>query len=175
MKTSDAVVAVGALIGLLALSYMAGCLRERENQAEAIRRAVDETASLADSIRYTRHVIDSLRSVERADTVLLMRWRDRWRVSVDTLELSDTIVVPGPVVREIVYVADSTIRACTTALATCQVRASEAEKLVSLYTSRDTIQLQRIGQLSRSGRIRLGGGTLVGAAVGVLATLLIHK
>lgn len=65
---------------------------------------------------------DSLASVYRADTVRLTQWRTRW----------DSIVGPGRTdtltIERVIAVADTTIRACTAALSTCELRVAVANE-----------------------------------------------
>lgn len=106
------------LVGLLLLF-----LRERQAAIRAERRAVTAEEA-ADSLRRRG---DSVAVVYQVDTLRLTRWMTRW----------DSVTLPGVVdtvpVEVLVAVADSTIRACTVALSTCELRvATERERGDSL-------------------------------------------
>jgi len=113
---------------LLALLLGGGLAWQRQAISRAERRATAATAA-ADSLAV---VADSLRAAYRVDTVRLRSWRTKW----DSVTLPGTVdTIPKEV---LVYVADSTIRACTQALGTCERRvAVERERGDSLQTAAD--------------------------------------
>lgn len=128
-----------------------------------------ERAVAAGVVREQRavYVADSLRGQYRADTVRLRSWRTRWdtvRAGIDTLH--DTVTVPVEVVREVVAVADSTVKACTMALRTCERRIAAAESVtVAVRVQRDAWQ-SALTATERRGRweklLWLGAGVLGG-------------
>lgn len=105
------------LLLLLLAAYWAG---DKLGTARANAKA-DSLTVVAEQ---THRAVDSLKRVEAAlrerytvDTVVLTRWRTRW----DSLKVTDSVPV-----EVLVYVADSTIRACTLALGTCEARVAAA-------------------------------------------------
>lgn len=97
-------------------------------QAEQVRALEERDAA--------QRKVDSLLAVEQVATVdTFVRWRDRWRDSIVTLTFTDTLVHVDTV-RQIIHVADSTVRACETALGTCTRR---VQSLLSLVANRDSV------------------------------------
>lgn len=127
------------LVGLL-LAAGVGWALDHRARTRAEERAETATAA-ADSLR---RVADSLEGAYRVDTLTLTRWRTRW----------DSIVGPGRTdtltVEKVTLVADSTIRACTAALSTCEQRvAVEHERGDSLATAAANWQRVARGPLLR--------------------------
>lgn len=109
-----ALVAV-ALVGVLAY----GSEQRKRGAAEA------QVARLA-------HVADSLANVSRGidtvyvrDTLRLTQWRTRYVTALDTLRLTDTVAV-----KEFIAIADSTVKACSVALLTCEQRVSVRDQRI---------------------------------------------
>lgn len=106
MKTRDLVLGIVLVVAVVLF------FQQRQAASRAERRAAMATAA-ADSLRRRG---DSLAAAYTVDTLRLTRWVTRW----------DSVTMPGVVdtvpVEVIVAVADSTIRACTLALGTCEER-----------------------------------------------------
>jgi hypothetical protein len=106
---------------------------------------------------------DSLEKAYRPQTASVVKWKTKWdstKAGVDTQWLKpDSVPVPVEVVRYITATADSTIKACTRALATC-------DQMVGAQRARAEAAEQEVRILKRSmpGKLaRCGVG--VGAAV----------
>jgi hypothetical protein len=88
-----------------------------ETRADSATALAQEARAAVDSLK---QIEASLRELYRTDTVTLTRWRTRW----------DSIVGPGRTdtltVGQVIGVADSTIRACTAVVQTCEQRVAVA-------------------------------------------------
>lgn len=158
-----ALVALAAGVLVFGFGYRAADARWRARYAADSVAAAAHRASLDSSLVMIAVEIDSLRHAYRQDTLTLTVWRDRWRTVVESLP-PDSIPVPGPVVREIVRVGDSTITACTNAILTCEQRVSVATALGdSLARQRDLV----IGQLARERKRKDRWGCVVGVGYSV--------
>lgn len=120
---SDRRTTLHLVLGILLLGMLIAWGIQKRAATAATRRAEAATAA-ADSLR---RVADSLEGAYRVDTLTLTRWRTRW----------DSIVGPGRTdtltIERVIAVADTTIRACTAALSTCEQRvAVERERGDSL-------------------------------------------
>lgn len=135
---------LGTGVTLLVLVWRAyRSVREAElAQIEAVRAAsLTRIAALTARADSLEAVSESLRTAYRADTVRLTYWKTRW----DTVRVPDstaTAAVPWDTaqIREhlrrdstVVAVADTTIRACTTALGTCVLRVTAESTQASLW------------------------------------------
>lgn len=100
-------VGIAVLTALVGVAFELGRREERRLQLAPQWAAVVETLRVVDTV-YAR------------DTLRFVRWRTRWDTVAQTVEhwKHDTVRVV-----EVVRVADSTVRACAQALATCQRRA----------------------------------------------------
>lgn len=97
-------------------------------------------AALRDSLKEERKRGDSLESVYHVETVTVRTYRDRWRDSVVTKwdTVSDTILIPVEVVKEVIREGEATIGACTQALQTCDARVeNEREQKRLVESERD--------------------------------------
>lgn len=103
---------IAVLVTIAAGSFTAGCQVERSHWEAKQLAAEREIATL----QLASAKVDT---VFARDTLTLTQRVVQWRTLRDTLVLSDTVRVPGPVVREIVRVADSTVSACTAVLHDC--------------------------------------------------------
>lgn len=102
------------VLGLAIALYAAG-----RSQAIQEARAAAAEAELRAALRFAERRSDSLAKALRPQLVEVERWRTRWDTLParrDTLRLRDTVWVPV----EVLVVADSTIRACSVALDSCQ-------------------------------------------------------
>lgn len=100
-------------MGLAALSALVGVAFELGRRQERVAQLSHAQAAVVETLR----VVDT---VYARDTLRFVRWRTRWDTVAQTVEhwKHDTVRVV-----EVVRVADSTVRACAQALATCQRRA----------------------------------------------------
>lgn len=103
---------IAVLVTIAAGGFTAGCQVERSHWEAKQLAAEQEIARL----QLAGAKVDT---VFARDTLTLTQRVIQWRTLRDTLVLSDTVRVPGPVVREIVRVADSTVSACTAVLRDC--------------------------------------------------------
>ena len=88
--------------------------------------AAEERARVADSLLTIAEArADSLKVVYVRDTIRLTKWKTVYDTTRERLTLTDTVEV-----LRFIAVADSTIRSCTVALSTCELRVG-AEKAVS--------------------------------------------
>lgn len=128
------------LLALLALTlviggYVAGCEVAHSGYASQER----QSQRALDSLRLATAKIDTLYA---RDTVIVRRAVDRWHTLLKTIPPIDTlpvpgaalVPVPGPVVREIVRIGDSTITACTRVLHDCEALRG------TLTAQRDSLQ-----------------------------------
>lgn len=167
---------VAAAAILLALST--GAVTAYNHHQREIGRREMVIAQLAAEHRAALQRADSLEKAFRIDTVRFVRLRTVWdtayRTLTDTVQLTDTVRVPVTVL----VTADSTIRACSQALGTCEQRVA-AERTARQAADRQVkILLQQMpGPLSRCGAgvgaaavwdgkgVRAGPGVTVGCRV----------
>lgn len=121
-------------------------------------RRTARIAALTAEARHLQVTADSLRLVvaggtARVDTLIRDRWQPA-RLRVDTL--SDTVPVPIEVVREVVAVADTTIRACRVTLAAC-----------ALLAATERARADTLGQLAAQWRRAAAGPPLTLLGYGV--------
>lgn len=122
---SDRRTTLNLVLALLLVGALVLWVRQRQAVSEAERRAETATTA-ADSLRRRG---DSLAVRYAGDTATLHRQLTSWEALLARLQRQrDTTWLPGEVdtvpvpVEVIVAVADSTIRACTLALGTCEAR-----------------------------------------------------
>ena len=173
---------VRTILGGLALAlllagggYARGCSDERGRQALVLAAARAETARLADSATALRIVIADLAEREaRIDTVWRTQLVPAWRAVEESLmQVPDTASLPVPQVKAIVATGSAAVTACTTLVATCQLRAANLQLLAGVLERKDSLNLQRIGDLTRQvGRARREGMVL-GIGVAILGSLVL--
>lgn len=128
MKLSPGHLIALAFLLTVASGFAGGCAIERVKWEAKQQQAEQEILRLQSQTA-------KLDTVFLRDTLTLTQQVTRWKTLRDTLVLSDTVKVPGPVVREIVRVADSTVNACTAVLHDCvALRASLTHQRDSLTT-----------------------------------------
>lgn len=115
------VLAVG-LLGLQCYKSATGREAVLKAQVKARERTI---AALAQQARRTD-------SVYLRDTVTLTRWRTRYDSLVKVLP--ETLFIPVPV-QEVLHTADSTIRACSLALQTCEQRVADRDARITALDS----------------------------------------
>ncbi len=109
------------LYGVLAVAVVGGIAEYNHLQREIGKREV--MLSQAEHERVAARMrADSLEKVYRVDTLRLTRLKTVWDTTyqrlTDTLKLTDTVKVPV----KVLVLADSSIKACTMALQTCDQR-----------------------------------------------------
>lgn len=131
------------LYAVIALGVVAGYASFVHTQREIGRREV-LLAQAETARREAVHRADSLEKAFKRDTVIFNKWRTRWDtiVHTDSQWIHDTLPVPVKVVKELVYVADTTIKACTQALNTCNQRVG-AEKTARLAAEEEVKILKK--------------------------------
>jgi hypothetical protein len=147
--------------GAVALVAFAGksCHDRNQRRIGALNESLRSTrAELATARRGLR----ALEGTHQTDTVRLARWLTRWdTVRVDSLiRLHDTIRVPIEVVRQVSVTADSTIRACTTALGSCEAIAGNLRNQLRLTErERDTYRAQIPSRVATTTKLAIALGT----------------
>lgn len=117
MKTYLTIAAV-----LVALGFGAAWRFAAVREGRAIERG-----RVADSLLVVAQAdVQRLAGQYRVDTLRLTKWRTRLDTLRDSLTITDTVEV-----LRYVAVADSTIKACTSALSTCELRVG-AERAVAI-------------------------------------------
>lgn len=118
MKPKTVIILI--LFFLLAVLWGAAQSRGRsqaEARADSAKAKAEEAHKVVDSLLL---VEAALRERYKADTTYLTRWRTRW----------DSIMVPGKTdtftVERVIYIADSTIKACEAVIGTCELRVAAA-------------------------------------------------
>jgi hypothetical protein len=132
--------------------YRAGVAHERERAAAQVART------------RVAAVVETLRVVEiqyRTDTLRLTRWRTRWDTLITERHYHDTVWV-----ERVIAVADSTIRACTQALGTCERRVALEQQRAALFQAQLTDMARRIRQTKRRRVIELVGAASAGLVLG---------
>jgi hypothetical protein len=140
-----------ALVAAAAL--LVGVLFQRDRQAGAAART--ELVRLT----HERRVTDTL---YRRDTVRLTVTRTIYNSSRDTLllHLTDTVKV-----REFVAAADSTIRACTLVVETCEQRVAVRDSIIATLKKLQPSFWNRVGLTVGPGIVVTPRGTVAGGIV----------
>lgn len=132
--------------------YRAGVEAERD-------RAKAQAARLQ-----LRTVVETLKVVEvqyRTDTMRLTRWRTQWDTLIAERHYHDTVWLD-----RVIATGDSTIRACTAALVTCERRVALERQRAELLRDQLTDAERRVGQTKRRRAIELVGAAAAGLVVG---------
>lgn len=139
-------------------------------QRDIGRREVQLSQAIAE-LQSAKKLADSLEKAYKVDTVYLNKWRTRWdtaKAGVDTQWLADTTPVPVKVVKELIYIADTTIKACTEALSTCEQRVG-AEKKGRIAAEKEVQILKKaLPGAFAPWRDRIIGGVIGAALIQVL-------
>ena len=98
---------------------------KRAGAAEQRLRVADSLLTIAEARA------DSLKVVYRTDTLRLTKWRTRFDTALVTLNVTDTVEV-----LRFVAVADSTVKACSVALSTCEQRLGAQEAITAQWRSK---------------------------------------
>ncbi len=163
---------VWAVVALLLVGlggYASGCSRAN---AQWTAKLTDSTHVLDSTYQRLRDSILVSGEKVRVDSVAVVKWRDRWHTvaHTDSLLVSDTVRVPGPVVREIVRVGDSTIAACGLLVQDCQ----HTNVLLTQANTQLSSQRDLFRALAQKPR-RFWPTVAVGAGVGFLVKALLFK
>lgn len=119
---------VALILSAIALLTMRDCYQQalgaRDERIRALGAQLDSLATVG----------RRLDTVYLRDTLRLTQYVDRWHRLTDTMRLTDTLHRRDTVTvtREVLVVADSTIRACTAALGTCEQRVGNLSQRLAL-------------------------------------------
>lgn len=135
------------LAAVLVLAY--GCEQRARGRAEAGQAAAVRSL---DSLRRVARITDT---VYRRDTLRLRVYRDRWDTAYVDVEQwkHDTVEVV-----RYVTLADSTIRACSAALNTCEQRVADRDAMLRQWQARWDTREQPPGAVRRWTERLLWGG-----------------
>ena len=142
--------------------------QEKQRQ---IGRLEVELVQSAHELRAAKMLADSLAKIEKPQVTAAVKWRTKWdtlKAGIDTQWLKpDSVPVPVEIVRYITAAADSTIRACSTALQTCEARGNALSRALAA-SERSNVILK--ASYPSPARKWLHGA--VGAGVGALIVLV---
>ena len=150
MRTVWLILTLG--VAAVGAAFYAGQRVEAAKQYDREVRVVVESLAVLDTVYLT-------------DTLRLTRWREKWDTVRQTVEVwkHDTARVV-----EYVLVADSTIRACTAALRTCEQRAA-------LEGQRADLAEAKLKDLAATQDKKERRNLLLGAALGVVGGVVLKR
>ena len=127
MNPRALLIPVASVAAILLVLLSAQCERRKANEQiggyrERIEQLLRDSVARAVAIR-------RVDSVFTRDTVRLARTLTRWRTRVDSIARAETLTVRESV---IVAAADTAIRACNVAVASCTRRVSERDSMIVL-------------------------------------------
>lgn len=111
-----------------------------------------------------RTVTETLKVVEvqyRTDTLRLREWRTKWDTLITERHYHDTVWV-----ERVIAVADSTIKACTAALTTCERRVALEQQRAALLATQLKDAERRARTHTRRRVVTLAGAAAAGLVVG---------
>lgn len=156
-KSQLYMLAFAFMVAVLAYAYNAGkeaaTLRQRLHASDSLVVALSKRAKATDTI-YRRDTVRLRIATQHWDTV---------KAGIDTV----TISVPIEVVRTVIATADTTIRACSLVVQTCEQRVAQRDSIILTLKSQRPLLIK-----SADGRVekvaKKVGWVLLGTGVGYI-------
>ena len=157
LKSQLYVAAFAVIVAVLAYAYNAGkeaaTLRQRLHASDSTLAVLSKRAKATDTL-YRRDTVRLRVATQHWDTV---------KAGVDTVTLS----VPVETVRYIIATADTTIRACSLVVQTCEQRVAQRDSLITvLKGQRPLLTKSAEGKFSKA--TKTAGWVLLGAGAGYI-------
>ena len=157
LKSQLYVAAFAVIVAVLAYAYNAGSeaatLRQRLHASDSLVVALSKRAKATDTL-YRRDTVRLRVATQHWDTV---------KAGVDTVTLS----VPVETVRYIIATADTTIRACSLVVQTCEQRVAQRDSIIlTLKSQRPLLTKGADGRMEKVAK--KVGWVLLGAGAGYI-------